>query len=408
MSTSRPALSFNNRPETALIRIDKNVGKNVLDFTGLGTDAPLVKSLIYYFCHTYQYNLFNWERLDPYDFARRFGFTTNHLRKRHPDPVQLKGLSQTEIDDMYALQEKEPEMRIWDSYLENALWILKTSKINYRYGGKVYKSSEEKMYYSEVKDIQFLEELAVIFSKNSRGGKERISYHYKLADSFVENLTNYYFKASADSIMLLRKPALDDLYIYLINLLASLKGAANDKQLTHDSSKEIIATPAFSLLCELAHINVKSAKQRKYKLNGCLQRIARETDLKFTVEWVKANANTRYNYKPILRFPLTTNINSEGERDNIFYQKVVHELMKVYRKKYVYKVEHSSTEDKFLTWCRKNEDVEAKVLAFQYAYFDTWRTTVEKSHYSTKQFMQQLRHVQSIAEIYQIKWRYLD
>lgn len=379
-----------------LIRIDKNVGKNVLDFSALGKDAPLIKSLIYYFCHSYQYNLFGFGMLDPQEFAKEFNFTANYLRSRHESPAQLRGFSDQEIADMYALQEAQPEMRVWDSILENALWILKSTKINYRYGGKAFDTDGEKVYYSEVKSIQFLTELSITFHKNSHGGREKVLYHYALDPSFVENLTNYYFKADHRSISLLRKPALDDLYVYLKNLRSSLKGADG--------------TPGFSLLCELAHIQIKNPKQRKFKLNKCLEKIAEESDLKFTVSWVKEHPGVRYQYKPIIHFATDAPAeDSHEERNNIFYQKVIHELLQMYRRKHAFRVNEMGSELKFLAWCRQSTvDTEEKALAFQNAYFETWRTAIKPSDFSIKKFLQQLTLVHSIADIYRIKWRYLE
>lgn len=386
-----------------LIRIDKNVGKNVLDFSVLGKDAPLIKSLIYFFCHNYQYNLFGHGTLDPAELAEKFNFTTNYLRSRHENPEQLKGYTEEEIKALYELQNERPEMRVWDSILENALWILKSTKINYRYGGQVFDpqtpgagKGKEKTYYSEVKSIQFLTELSVTFTKNPHGGKEKVLYHYALDPSFIENLTNYYFKANHQSIALLRKPALDDLYIYLKNLRASLKG--NN------------ATCTFSLLCELAHIEIQDAKQRKKKLNRSLKRIAQETDLKFEVVWEKETPQVRYKYKPVIiweKEPLVED--SKEERDDIFYQKLVHELIQMYRKKRGRSVKDTRSEKKFLAWCRNATlDQDEKVLAFQSAYFDTWRHAVKPNTYAINRFLEQLPAVHRINDIYQIKYRYLD
>ncbi|MGB3849370.1 MAG: hypothetical protein WA958_05340 [Tunicatimonas sp.] len=384
-----------------LIRIDKNVGKNVLDFSALGKDAPLIKSLIYFFCHSYQNNLFGHGTLDPAVLAKEFKFTTNYLRSRHDDPTQLKGYTSEEVKELYALQEEQPEMRVWDSILENALWILKTTKINYRYGGQVFdpqsdqKESKSKTYYSEVKSIQFLTELSVTFRKNEHGGKEKVLYHYALDPSFVENLTNYYFKADHRSISLLRKPALDDLYVYLKNLRASLKGQD--------------ATASFSLLCELAHIDIQDSKQRKKKLNKCLKRIAEDTDLKFIIRWEKDKPEVRYRYKPIIVWESEPAIDGKAERNNIFYQKLVHELIQIYRKKRVRKVYNTSSEQKFLDWCRNSTtDQDEKVLAFQNAYFDIWRQVIKSDEYSVRRFMEQLPMINTIADIYTIKYRYLD
>lgn len=380
------------------IRIDKNVGKNILDFSSLGKDAPLVKSLIYYFCQTYQHNLFYLATIDPDNFGQQFNFSTNYLRSVHEDPAQLKGLTPEQVAAKYHEQTLYPERRVWDSNLENALYILATTQINYSYGGKVFDpESKDETFYSEIKSMQFINELRVVFKKNSHGGKDKVYYTYELDPRFLENLTEFYYKADTESLCKLRKPALDDLYIY-IKFLAD-RMAPGEK-----------ATPHFSLLCKLAHINLKDASKRKYKLTSDIKRIRRESNLDFELMWVKESSRSRYAYQPVLTFSGAKASQEEKahERLDIFYQRLSHELLNSYRRKHMRGPLDTLNEAEFIRWCKNTgTDKEEKVLSFQYAYFKTWRSAVETNGYSVRKFLEQLPLISNLKDIYRIQYRYL-
>jgi hypothetical protein len=95
-----------------VFRIDKNIAHNI-DYISkynserniITSDGGLIKNLIYYFCYTYQNNLFNFGSFDVYDFASKFNYSVDYLKGRHASPEQLKNKSPNEVSSLYERQE---------------------------------------------------------------------------------------------------------------------------------------------------------------------------------------------------------------------------------------------------------------------------------------------------------------
>lgn len=376
-------------------RIDKNVAHNILDLDVFKDDLLVAKSLIYYFCYSYQNDLFGFGTIDPYDFSKAFGFTANYLRSKHPDPLQLRGLSQNRIEELHREEEENPENKIWDSILENALWHLYTTKVVFTRGAKITTSDGKKKYTNELDSIQFLRNLKAVFTK-SKAGQIKIMYHYELDPAFLNNLTEYYLKGDRDVIQALRKPGLDDIYIYLKNLRDSLY---------HGKNQQTEALPNFDMLCKLAHINDERPRQRKYKLNKALDKLKDTPDMEFTYDWDK-QAGQKYKYKLVMHFkPKFSSLEElekyrQSERIHIFRQNLIHELIKIFKKKYPSYFE-DNREENVLKWLKSGmeKDQSEKALAFQNAYFTTWGKTVESFDKQTINWLKALPKVKNLNDI---------
>ena len=378
-----------------LIRVDKNFAHNIMDFSMFQEDKLLVKSLIYYFCWTYEKNIFGFGTLDPYDFAAKFGFTPNYLRSRHPNPKQLQGKKDKEVKKLYDIQRVNPSERVYDTFLENALFRLRTETVYFSNGGKVFESDGSSRHIAKIGEIRFLKDFEVTITK-TRSGQKKIVYTYELDPNFIDNLTSYYMKANQEAVKALRKPGLDDLYLYIKNLKENLF-----------LKKEYIATPSFNLLCKLAHINDKEPKQRKKKLNKSMDRVKEFNDLDIDDFFWTKGENMRYAYQPVIHYKKLF----EGTRDDkviknerfdIFTQNLMHELLNTFRKKYPKWYDSLEREDNFLKWLQKgpDKDRKEKAMSFTNAHFKTWNKAVDQYDQPTITF---LNNVYKIKEINDVK-----
>ena len=66
--------------------------------------------------------MFGYGNFDPKKFAAEMKYSEGYLRKRHPNPYQLSGLTEQEIKELYRAEEMNPADKVVDSYLENALY----------------------------------------------------------------------------------------------------------------------------------------------------------------------------------------------------------------------------------------------------------------------------------------------
>ena len=388
-----------------LIRIDKNVAHNVLDFTVFGKDKLLVKALIYYFCYAYQHDVFGYGTIDPYVFAKKFGFTPNYLRSRHPAPKQLEDKSEKQVKEMYDREKRDPEHRVFDSILENAMYLLRTTTMYFTKGGKTIEQDGDRRYLATVGEVKFLKEFQVRFKGSSKSSNQKVSYTYELDSRFVENLTEYYLKGDRETITRLRKPGLDDLYIYLKNLRDNLAEAG-----------KFIGTPTFGLMCKLAHINDKEPRFRKNKLKKAMKRLMADSDLEIEeFRWAKGE-NSRYYYDPVIEFKprfaglVQRDDYIKEEKVNIFRQTLVHELLEKFKKKYPRYYKFGETEESkgyFIKWLKKGEhkDKAEKALAFQNAYFKTWNKAIESFDTPTVQFLRALPTIETLHDLVRLENR---
>jgi len=105
--------------------------------------------LIYFFCHCFQNNLFNFKTLDSNEFSSRFSYDIGFLRRKHPNPAQHTGLSDEEKQVIYDLQEEDPAgNRVFDSYLENALYNLSTKPLVFQRGVKTVSRNGDSVEYN--------------------------------------------------------------------------------------------------------------------------------------------------------------------------------------------------------------------------------------------------------------------
>ncbi len=390
------------------LRLDKNFAHNSTDFKRIfGKDALLVKALLVYFSETLQNNLFGYGSLDPTEFAEDLGLTANNLRAKVSDVkdiAQFRDMSEDEIKYRYELQEQnpnDPRFRIFDSVLENALYRLRYDSIKYSNKAQYYTTQGEDYVKIDLQEVRFIDELSIIF-KNKGRGKKKVFYNYALNPAFINNLSNYYVNSKKESIKRLRKPNLDDLYLYVVNLQTTfaLKG------ITKDFSD-------FNFLCKKADINITKPADRKLKLNKAFQKLNKDTEINVQLNW-SAKPGTRYKYLPEIEFTeedlkrIREN-NSSDERKKTFKFNLDYELTQAYRReKFNSDMGQIIDRTDFLNWLKKlaiSESTQSQSKG-QFEIFNTYfKMAIVKTYgdipnwyfQTVKKFMNALR----VAERYE-------
>lgn len=382
--------------EQNLFRLDKNVAHNIRDFRAFEEDKQMIKALLTYFAFNLQHDLFGYGVLDPKEFAKIMGYSPNFLRSKHPNPAFLKDMSKKEIIKLYKAQEDYPEhgeYRIFDSVLENALYILRYDRVRYTSTGKTFQINGEHLTKISLDEMQFLTELSIVF-KRSQSGQTKLIYTYRLADSFINNISNYYLKSNKDSLKALRKPGLDELYLYLKNLMTTFA--------LQDTCKNF---SSFKLLCELAYINIEKPADRKKKLNNAFKKIAASTELKVILNWHK-NGTSKYAYTPEVEFDqeqiseVKNGSSIKKERTTIFIQNLNYELTQAFRREVlVNDLGQSIDPDKLLKWMQGKNANELSVY-FDLAVIKTYKNLPDW-HWKTKNtFFQSLKNAKSFSDVF--------
>jgi len=408
--------AMNTTPD--LFRIDKNIAHNIdyiskssNDKNIVNSDGNLIKNLIYYFCYSYQNNLFNFGAFDVYDFASKFGYSPKYLSKRHPAPEQFKNKADNEINALYERQEDDINYKIYDSVIENALFILHTKPIVFIRGAKTVDYSNKEITYSTDSNsylvINQLTTQKISRLTKEHGGHRKLHghagdkniYSYTLDKLFIENLSHYYLKGARESLLHLRKSSLDDLYLYLLNL-------KNNLQVKGQNQTTLSETINFELLCDLAHIkSIKESgepyenKYRKRDLIRALREIHNKSELKFDLQWTK-RPNDKFYFIPIFIFEKPQKIDPIKERDAIFKSRLGHELIDSFRVLNKASYYSDKRDERFIEWLRDtNLHVKEKILAYENANFRTYGKISPYIDSMKENFIKKCATVTSLKEL---------
>ncbi|MDR2406583.1 MAG: hypothetical protein LBE13_00495 [Bacteroidales bacterium] len=394
--------------EHPLIRIDKNIAHNIDLFISIGgisnEDKALIKSLIYYFCFSRQTDLFGFGTLDPKQFAAALNYKEGYLRKKHPNPLQLQKLTVEEKKFLYEQEKRNPAAKIFDSYLENALYILHTTALRFTRTAKevVFENGTTK--YTNISEAYIL--LPKLITTTIKGkGSPKIFFIYDVNKNFITNLSLYFLKFSKEALISLRRAGLDDLYLYLKNFRETLQ----DKLKT---STEINRSLNFNHLCKIARIPLqrkdgsefKNQRDVKQKLIDVFNSINKQTDLKFKVEWIKSTPNTRWKYLPVFFFEdeqnekigsIYNNIKRRQERMTIFQENLQYELLECFKQ-----YNNERTEQALLQWLKTDSNIAEKELAFRTAQYKTFGKVHQDIDKMTKAWRSSLTQITNLKHVY--------
>lgn len=288
-----------------LVRIDKNIANNSeafeLDFQG---DDEMVSSLLMYAAWQRKNHLFDYGTIDPEDFAKTMGFAPKYLTSVHPHPACLDGMTDEQKAKAYQAQTEHPEdpnYRIFDSRFENALYLLLSRNLTFRRAGSIYtKKDGSNMQKLTVSSVRLLKSFEIVFRQSKRG-KKKLYYNYELAEEFSHNLSLLYVTANIEDFTALRKKSLHKLYLYVKNqrdnaialFLKDLKTTFKQKE------KRDAFQANFDLLCQLAGIGSKEARDKKARLVKAFKELSKVLPIELV--WTKA-PGSRWEYEPIIIF----------------------------------------------------------------------------------------------------------
>lgn len=257
------------------------------------------ETLLEYICYEHQYNVFGFGVLDPEAFARRFHFSASFLREQHEDPYQIRvrGIQMDKTDRRRRLpiaaasapfSEETGKGKDISCFtrLENALYVL----ANYPLEVTTTLVIDNKALIRKYTSLRILKSFSYV--QDTTSGK--ILYTYELEPDFRRNLSSLYLSVDINSLVRLRKSGLGGLYLFLVKVRDAI---------FHDGrSCTEPGRPTFDHLCGLADIPDYNGnkKYRKRDLRARLKKVAANTDLNFTVDWLPDGSGERY--VPVLYF----------------------------------------------------------------------------------------------------------
>lgn len=297
LAVSVPAPSDRFRMEQSVVSKDnfdllKNISKD-----------RIPETLLEYICYEHQYNVFGYGVLDPEQFARRFHFAPSFLRETHEDPYQIRvrGVRMEKVDrrkrlpvtkaasaDLTPFVEEEGKGQgmLCFTRLENALYVLANFPLDITATMVLDDRSLVRRYTS----LRVLKSFSYI--QDAVTGK--VYYTYELEPDFRRNLSSLYLSVDINSLVRLRRSGLGALYLFLVKV--------RDAIFHEGKSCTEPGRPAFDYLCRLADIPdyAGNMKYRKRDLKARLRKIADNTELRFTVDWLPDGSGEKY--APVLYF----------------------------------------------------------------------------------------------------------
>lgn len=293
------------------VNIDKNIAYNIKDLRRKKDRQTeiIIKSLLIYFGHSYQNDIFGYKTLDPNKFAKEMNINVTDLFRKHPNPEFLKD------GNSYSSSKK------WDSYLENALYILLTKPL---YGE--YVSRDEHFDKVSIKSFLILNELEEYTEKRSNKGPFKKTYYkYKLDDFFERNVRRFFLQANLKHFIDAKNRKYEELYLYLKNKYSENKCRQDIFYMSFDFVREML-----SISSEIEPRFQKQKINRSFKF---IQGIMQEEVPSLELGWVKGKGQ-RYAYVPVLKWEKVDESLSKKENEliqwGIFFKFVKRKLFEVY------------------------------------------------------------------------------
>ena len=330
-------------------RIDKYIVGDICNFNSqIDADERLVRNIIYSVAEDYEHSLFGFGQIDPAVFAERWQYDPSYLRKRVDQPFQLRDMSEEAVEQYRhrlaagIREDGQGDERVWDTHLENAMYMLANKPFNFNsYGQFVIESNVNNKLVSVKQHTSF-----TLFTSIGavRRGRGKVIYTYTLNENFEKNLTKYYIRGERDSLLKLRGCGLDSLYLYLSNLKINL-ALMKRSMVSPDTGG-----PGFNRLCDIAGIPAFTKaglpyepKKRKQALIDAMKKITDTTELHFTLGW-KKGAGARAAYMPVIDF---------GEKHLICYANASHGLSHMIKDTEKFSIQRQLIQREFLNMYKK-------------------------------------------------------
>lgn len=347
----------------------------------------LTRCLLYYFCYAHQYDIFNYGVLDPEVFSKTMNIDPANLRRKHPKPLQLQNMTEEEVKE-YLDKEKSNigkkgntiEYKVFDTMLENALYVLAHQSFDiFKFGA--FEKSKDK--FKETSGVKIIRSLRAVYY-----GRNKILYEYILEDDFLSNMSMYYVQnVDIDAIVKTRRRDLDSLYVRLCKLKYTV---FNDGKSSRTQDSDIIP---FGVLCEIAGIPEKTKNgsiidpfRRKDKLCDALDYIIDNTNLKFSYEWVAGPyMKNKYmcvmdfgqeefkNFKDRKEFSEQYGNRYNQEKKSVFVRCLTHKLTHIFRSMEHPSCIEGSYEQNFYNWLYDRKNIESLKSAYLIANVEVYK-----------------------------------
>jgi hypothetical protein len=346
-----------NKPQDTRLRVDKNVAFNVIQFEKVADrqTAIILKALVIYFSKSFERDLFGYETLDPYKFAKEMDINRATLFKRHPNPAFVKNhhLSRAQLEQ----KEKESkkiieEVRIWDSYLENALYILFSHPIF-----ESYKGSTETSDFVGLSNFLILRDISVHAPTTNSGRNQKLYYKYKLDEYFERNLRKYFLQVDIKIFTDCKNKGVEGFYLQLMSIYESYK--KKGLNIYHWKLDELLKYFTISDKIEIKHQKQKLIVQLKK-----VEKLMSNTIPGLSFDWIKGD-NQRWAYVPVVRWD-KVNLQDVKENDH----KILDDVFLKHLKRHLLEVYIRQTEGTelvktdFYRWLGSTEDKDLKVSSY--------------------------------------------
>lgn len=326
---NRQKPEYKNEP----LRFEKNIAFNISSLPIEDQDKytkRVVKALIVYLSAQTQEDLFGMGTLDPEDFAKVMKLSPKNLNKTCENP---------------ACKVYKNLKRKYETYIENALFIL-----GFRPLVAEFQTTDDNNERTIVKGINILDE--IIFGKeriNTKGGKQKKYYLYKMNDFFKKNLSNYYTKLKIESYINISNINSENFYLHLKNIYTS---HIQDPKTTRWF---------FSIeqLAELLNVSIENleVKYQRRDINIKLKKIKKQLEKEIkgiNFKWVKSSYNPRmkvleFSWDNIERVEEIRN----AEKRKIFNKVLKLELIEKYKKE---NKEAILNDTALIEWLKKQEE----------------------------------------------------
>lgn len=359
-------------------------------------DRFMIYSLLAFFSYQEEYGLYGMGIVDPEVFSAFCGINATDLRRYNPNPYQYQQKQIIGPDVIKIQKEQERDYlsisttelikggkvtqvvdKLWDSNLENALYILMADPIvfNPHTPGWTEGGSKDNNFTvrSTLKTMQFLTELECIAvrsktRKGAVGGQTKFLYKYTLNTTFKQNLTSFYFNVFTDVFKILVQNKTTRLF-GLYTFAMSRRGACAFK----NTPTEIWTIDHLAKLA-LIKQNLTDEGRRNIELkravNKDLNSIKTLPGLeKMVFKWDKTTSTQRYKYNVIVEFTDIVILSPEAMRS--VTEKEKHQRAQMYEKNMLYKgiveifnegdearliLNHEEKEKAFLSWILTQND----------------------------------------------------
>lgn len=326
---NRQKPEYKNEP----LRFEKNIAFNISSLPIEDQDKytkRVVKALIVYLSAQTQEDLFGMGTLDPENFAKVMKLSPKNLNKTCENP---------------ACKVYKNLKRKYETYIENALFIL-----GFRPLVAEFQTTDDNNERTIVKGINILDEITFGEERiNTKGGKQKKYYLYKMNDFFKKNLSNYYTKLKIESYINISNINSENFYLHLKNIYTS--HIQNPKTTRWSFSIEQLA--------ELLNVSIENleVKYQRRDINIKLKKIKKQLEKEIkgiNFKWIKSSYNPQikvleFSWDNIERVEEIRN----AEKRKIFNKVLKLELIEKYKKE---NKEAILNDTALIEWLKKQEE----------------------------------------------------